>query len=233
MGRAWGVASVQTKFAFMAAAMCLAVASPAAAAVVINAGPGVLQPEENLLFTNDPAPGLIIEGVTNQTGTFVTFEGGETLVGNGGQARLETSDGAISSTFTYRGLTGQLLGIDLSDPALAFTETEFRFFGGTATQATLTFVDTDGEVFVQTLDRLPNGFFNASAIDDQLIDYFSIAANGTIGDLRQIRIGGVQNDGNGGGNEIPEPATWVMMIMGFGAAGSILRRRHRIVRAHA
>jgi hypothetical protein len=31
--------------------------------------------------------------------------------------------------------------------------------------------------------------------------------------------------GGGGGNEVPEPATWALMIMGFGAAGSMLRRR--------
>ena len=31
--------------------------------------------------------------------------------------------------------------------------------------------------------------------------------------------------GGGGGNEIPEPATWVMMIMGFGGVGALMRRR--------
>jgi len=29
----------------------------------------------------------------------------------------------------------------------------------------------------------------------------------------------------GGGNVIPEPATWVMMIMGFGGVGALMRRR--------
>jgi len=32
-------------------------------------------------------------------------------------------------------------------------------------------------------------------------------------------------DGGGGGNEVPEPATWAMMIMGFGGVGSMMRRR--------
>ena len=209
----------------MAAAVSLAVASPAAAAIVIDVGPGVLQPEENLLFNNNPAPGLTVEGVTNQTNTFVSIFGGETLVGDGGQARLDTLDGTISSTFTFQGLANQLVGFDFSDPTLAFTSTEFRLFGGTATEATLTFVDTDGEVFTETLTLLPNGFFNAVAIDDQLIDYFSIAANGTIGDIRQIRIGGVTEINGGGGGEIPEPTTWAMMILGFGAAGASFRRR--------
>lgn len=33
--------------------------------------------------------------------------------------------------------------------------------------------------------------------------------------------------GNGGG--VPEPATWAMMILGFGAAGSMIRRRKAVV----
>ena len=31
--------------------------------------------------------------------------------------------------------------------------------------------------------------------------------------------------GGGGGNVIPEPGAWALMILGFGAAGSMLRRR--------
>jgi hypothetical protein len=207
--------------AAVAAVLSVAMASPAAATIVLNVGAGVLQPEENLLFNNNPAPGPIIEGWTNQTGTFVTIEGGETLTAAGGQARLDTTDGTLSSVFTFRGFAGQLAGFDLSDPALAFTNTEFRIFRGTATQVTLTFVDTAGEVFQQTFAMPANGFFNASAIDGQQIDYFSIAANGTIGDVRQIRLGGVA------AVVVPEPATWAMMVLGFGAAGATLRTRRR------
>lgn len=203
-----------------AALFAVAAASPAAATIVIDVGAGVLQPDENLLFNNGPAPGLTIQGSTNQTGTLATIEGGETLTPSGGQARLDTADGFLSTGFTFRGFANQLAGFDLSDSALAFTETEFRVFGGTATQVTLTFVDTDGEVFQETFDIPPNGFFNASTLDGQQIDYFSIAANGTIGDVRQIRIGGVMA-------VVPEPAAWAMMLLGFGAAGGLLRMRRR------
>lgn len=211
-----------------AAATALAAASPAAATIVINVGPGALQPEENVLFNNSPAPGATIEGVTNQTGTFLTVSGGETLVAAGGQARLDTSDGKISSPFTYFGLGGQLAGFNLTNAALAFTTAEFRLFGGTATQATLTFVDTTGQVFTRIADIPKSGFFSAQAIDGQLIDYFSIAANGTLGDVRQIRIGGVQAVPTG---VIPEPATWAMMIMGLGGAGAMMRRRRQMLTA--
>ena len=33
----------------------------------------------------------------------------------------------------------------------------------------------------------------------------------------------------GGGNEIPEPSTWVLMILGFGGAGAMLRRRKPVL----
>lgn len=218
------------KLAALSALACvsaLAFGAPSAnATIILDVGPGVLQPDENLLFNNNPTPGPIIEGVTNQTGTFVTIEGGETLTPAGGQARLDTADGTISSLFTYRGFADQLAGFDLSDAALAFTDVEFRLFGGTATEATLTFVDTAGEVFSQTFAILPNGFFNASAIDGQLIDYFTIAANGSIGDVRQIRIGGVTAI-------VPEPASWAMMIMGFGGMGAMMRRRRASVATFA
>jgi hypothetical protein len=213
------------KVAFgIAAAAALAMASPAAAAVLIDVGPGVLQPDENVLFNNGPTPGPAIEGVTNQSGTVVVLEAGESLSAFGGQARVRSPDLALSSLFNFRGFANQLVGFDLAEAGLAFTETEFRVFGGTATELTLTFVDTAGEVFQQTLAIPKSGFFNAQAIDGQLINYFSIAANGTLGDIRQFRIGGITAG-------IPEPATWAMMLLGFGTAGAMLRTRRRLALA--
>jgi hypothetical protein len=66
------------------------------------------------------------------------------------------------------------------------------------------------------------------ATDGELIDYFSIAANNTIGDIRQVRLGGVQLIPT-----VPEPATWAMMIAGFGGVGGMARQRRRLVKAPA
>jgi hypothetical protein len=40
--------------------------------------------------------------------------------------------------------------------------------------------------------------------------------------------------GGGGGNEVPEPSTWALMLLGFGSAGAMLRsQRRRFARVEA
>ncbi|HEX4709445.1 PEPxxWA-CTERM sorting domain-containing protein [Phenylobacterium sp.] len=204
-------------------ALACSAALPANALIVIGTGAGTLQPPENVLFTNNPANGLTITGVTNQTATGVSISGGETLVGSGGQASVSAVDGLINTGFTFKGTANQTLGFDLTNPAQAFTSAEFRLFvgSGTATQATLTFVDTAGQQFQSTFAIPANGFFNAQATNGEQIDYFSIATNGSVEDARQIRLGGV---GSISAN-VPEPASWALMIMGVGGIGASLRRR--------
>jgi hypothetical protein len=210
---------MKTQLAAAVSALALLIAAPASATIVIAVGAGTVQPDQNLLFTNNPANGVTITGLTNLTNALVSITGGEVLAGNGGQARLEAADGLISTPFTYNGLAGQYLGFDFSDPQWVFGQTEFRIFvgGGTATQATLTFLDTAGQQFQQTFAIPSNGFFNAQAIDGPQINYFSIAANGSFQDVRQFRFGGV----------VPEPQTWALMILGFGGVGAVLRRKRR------
>lgn len=212
------------------AAAAIAASSPAAATVILGTGAGVVQPDENVLFNDNPSPGAMVFGVTNQTDTSVSIFGGETLVGSGGQARIGGQDGLTNTSFAFQGLAGQTLGFDLTDPNYAFTQAEFRIFvgGGTATSATLTFFDTDGQQFQQAFAIPSNGFFYANAIDGQTIDRFSIATNGSFQDLRQVRIGGVVNLADGVG-PIPEPGAWALMILGFGGAGGMLRRRRAAI----
>jgi hypothetical protein len=42
-------------------------------------------------------------------------------------------------------------------------------------------------------------------------------------------VEGEDDCGGGGGNEIPEPGTWALMILGFGGVGAMLRRRRGIL----
>ena len=53
-------------------------------------------------------------------------------------------------------------------------------------------------------------------------------ARGIPRDISHVAFFGTE-DGGGGGGGIPEPATWAMMIMGFGAAGTVLRRRRTLI----
>ena len=219
----------------LVAAACAAVfvAAPASAAIVLAPGGSAIQPAENLLFNNDPVNGLAIAGLTNQTDTLVTVTGGETLVGNGGQARVEAADGRISSAFSYQGLSGQLLGFDFADTSQAFNAAEFKIFvgRGTATVLTLTAFSTQGQMAQQTFAIPSSGFFNLDATGGDLIDRFSFAANGSVEDVRQIRIGGVQAISQAVVTGVPEPATWAMLILGFAALGAALRARRAATRA--
>ena len=59
-------------------------------------------------------------------------------------------------------------------------------------------------------------------------DTFDIPSNNNnFKDLSHLTFFGTLNGGggSGGGNAIPEPGAWALMILGFGAAGSMLRRR--------
>lgn len=222
---------MKLRLALAASALLLA-AAPAGATIAIGAGPGTLQPPENVLFTNNPANGTSLAGVTNNTATSVSFTGGEVLAASGGQARVEAANGLIDTTGpAFGGLPSSQLAVDLTDPALAFTSAEFRIFvgDGTATTATLTFLDSAGQTFSNTFDILSNGFFNALATDGQTIDKFSFTTNGSFQDVRQVRIGGITTLVG----VVPEPMSWALMIFGFAGVGAIIRRRRVLEEAAA
>jgi hypothetical protein len=213
-----------------AAALALGLASPASALIVFGTGSGVVQPEENVLFNEAGPQGLAIIGETNQSATLVAVSGGETLRGRGGQARVQAVEGMINTGFSFNGQASQLIGVDLVDGAKAFQATEFKLQmgDGNATQITFTLFDTDGNAYADTFAYPANGFFYAYATGDTLIDRFSVAANGSFRDIRQLRLGGVVPLDVGvhvNPNGIPEPASWALMILGFGGAGAALRRR--------
>ena len=200
----------------LSAAISILAASPAFADIVIFDTPGAVNPDENVLFQGPPPVGNFAFGVTNQTNTEVTFEGTEPLVEpSSGQARLEAADGGFDS-----------LQFRLSDPLRGFTEVEFNINVGSATSVNLNFTDQLGNVFSDTF-ALGNGqnFFSARASNGQVIRNVSFTMNGDADDLRQVRLGGFV--------KVPEPATWAMMLGGFGMLGFAARRRQRIAYAKA
>ena len=86
--------------------------------------------------------------------------------------------------------------------------------------------DDGGTVFEFLNVMLGNGntHFGFDAINGQLITnvFFQADAGTEIDILKQVRI---LREGQPG--VVPEPSTWAMMLLGFGAAGYAMRRRRR------
>jgi PEP-CTERM motif len=78
---------------------------------------------------------------------------------------------------------------------------------------------------------------NRFYVINQFADFFNNAAGGNPGGTGFARFGtfvgiiGINQGGGGGGGAVPEPATWAMMIMGFGFVGGAMRRRRVTVKA--
>jgi len=77
------------------------------------------------------------------------------------------------------------------------------------------------------------GFYRLDLANDAQLDkIFSAYSTGNSGAVlfRTSQCEGPRCDQNPGG-EVPEPATWAMMIIGFGGVGALIRRRRGLLTA--
>ena len=206
-------------FSLLAGAAGVLGATSAQATVIICGGSG--QPNcpntgtDNVLLNS--GTGTSVTGTT-QSGALVTYTAnGESLTANpSGQATV----GATDTTTTYLNL----------DFAGGFTYAEFNispFAGnraGETTSVTITYyigsvaqtvtVDTNGE------NRF--GIYDDGGAIFNRLTFESVPNDTSFVDLRQLRIQeGVTT------TAVPEPGTWAMMLLGFGAVGFGMRRRRR------
>jgi hypothetical protein len=108
---------------------------------------------------------------------------------------------------------------------------ELAFFGitGTSIDFTLSGLAADGVTpeefaFNYLLDGSGSARFAFDAINGEVITNLTYTINdGSAEGLRQVRIASSVS----GVPPVPEPATWAMMLMGFGAAGYAMRRGRR------
>ena len=208
------------KFAFAAALSTAAIAAPAMADIVRVDASSIQG--ANVLFNNGPTTGTTVVGQTNAS-TLVNFRGTTTnsniLVGTGGQARIEGAP--IDNNSSY-GLTS----LNFALQSGTFNNLEFNLNAARAGAiVSFTAIDNGGQAFTFNNFTLGNGenFFGFQGINGQSIASFAInVTSGSLQDVRQIRLDGVPAVA-----AVPEPGTWAMMLIGFGAIGVGMRRRRR------
>jgi len=126
--------------------------------------------------------------------------------------------------------TNPLTSLDFSLASGTFNNLEFNLFGvNDGGRAFFTAIDNGGQTFTfggPTGFALGSGsnFFGFQGILGQSIASFSIDITpGSIQNVQQIRLDEVRQV-----SAVPEPGTWAMMLVGFGAIGVGMRRRRRI-----
>ena len=208
------------KILFAGAALVVAFGSQAAsAATIISCGgaSSCITDTDNVLL--DSATGVMVgTGETNTTpAASVEFTSTTDLLNldASGQATISAVDEVLNS------LTFTLLG------GAIFERAEFNLFNGAANPLSVTIMTNTGSS--ETFDIAnANGANRFGITADAGESLSSVTFTSAVGfdSLRQLRIGGVTTPG-----AIPEPATWLMMLIGFGLLGGVMRaakRKHEV-----
>jgi len=223
----WGPKMSSKLLAAAAASVLMLAAGGASAAVMITANPD--SPNVIVDDSNGPANDTvhyIADGAYNDTKVFGTT--GPTNVGvivTGNEAIKPSNTGTPQAWI----VSTDGSGLSFLDFALAggyhFTSIEFNLntFQSTGQPVPWTvdvFSYNAGLLEKTTLSGLTNSsFISVYTTGNETLSHVSFNTYGSpnLEGVGQLRISGLV--------AVPEPATWAMMIMGFGAAGSVLRRR--------
>uniref|UniRef100_UPI003F6FCAAD PEPxxWA-CTERM sorting domain-containing protein n=1 Tax=Polymorphobacter sp. TaxID=1909290 RepID=UPI003F6FCAAD len=78
-------------------------------------------------------------------------------------------------------------------------------------------------------DNIQSGVFSFDVDSGDRFGFFVRTLDGGFGPA-SLTISGLSPAYTLGGNEVPEPASWAMLIAGFGLVGATLRRRRSVAR---
>jgi hypothetical protein len=166
-------------------------------------------------FYND----LFVFGTTGPTNVGVQIEGLENIQpssdGNGQPWIIDTAGDGLSS------LAFSLLG-GYNFTSIEFNLNTFKAKGEPVPWTVDVFSYNGGLLEKSTLSGLTNSsFINVFTTNGETLSKVVFNSNGNpnFQGVGQIRISGLVS------TTVPEPATWGLMIMGFGGMGAMLRRR--------
>lgn len=215
----------------LAAVATMAVSTPAFAAidlVLASSGQGTL-----VHGTGPEQTGLVVQGNLGAGGpTIVNFTGDTTeTVATSDNLRIQNGQGQADVTgaeITLGGPANDLYNMLSGNIFLtgnqAFGYIEFGLTSNIAGTVDFTITGSDGTTtFLNQLMGSGNTFFAFSATGGSTITNVMFSANSPLELtlLKQVRIDlAVQQ-------AVPEPGTWAMMLIGFGAMGYSVRRRRR------
>jgi hypothetical protein len=196
---------LKTILAGAATAALLIGAGPAAATVIFETGADG-PANKNVDWTADDGLDDTVTGFINNTTVGVRVQSdGEPITTDGvGVVWVTPVDGGFTNlTFSLIGYDFSAFEVDLKDPT------------GDNDTWSVTFLTDDGSS--QVFNNFNGGFVSAYTTDGSRIQSVSFTTNADITGVGQVRFGDFA--------VVPEPATWAMMIAGFGGVGTLLRRR--------
>jgi hypothetical protein len=203
-----------TTLAGAIAASALLASAPANAAVMFSFTPGAPSPSAGFTVIN-------------------TFDTAVGITGSNFQIKVPPSDGngalpanSVPANTPYL----SVLGGGHADISLGGAFSAFQFdWGSIDTYNTLTIHGTAGDLVVVPGGNFPNqadgnqfapgtnGLFTVRATAGEKFTGITLASATNSFEVDNLAVGGV-----------PEPATWGMMILGFGLAGATMRAKRRV-----
>lgn len=199
--------------------LAMGASMPANAAVVLCTGGNCVNTDANVLVNAGTGP--VLTGNYNNSDIDVTFTSTtDTLTaGSNGQASVGSLDNLLNQlTFTIEngfGFTSALFNLvpvpgNVANEAISVF-VNYRLANGTTSSITQS-IGTNGQNFIGITGNNGEVFTSAG--------FTGNPANFGIGEFQQLRLGGVAAVG-----AVPEPAAWIMMILGMAGVGFSMRRK--------